>query len=170
MVDLERLKTRSLKAYELGRLRMALRILALFLPASVLCWFVGDRELCACLMPLLAAAVVWLRWRDQRGVDDVTVGLVAGSIPLAAGLLLTALRTSCGGPLCLGLSALAGAAAGLVVATHARRSSRSSWLAALAITTAAAVLGCSALGLFTVVGVLVGVAVGSGVGAVLAPR
>lgn len=95
---------------------------------------------------------------------------MAGSIPLAAGLLLTALRTSCGGPLCVGLSLLAGAAAGVVVATRERRSPVSSWLAALSIVATAAVLGCSALGVFTIAGVLVGVALGSGVGAVLASR
>lgn len=164
MVDLERLKNRGLRAYEGARLRMALRIVVFLAPAFAGCWIMGERELCTCLMPLLAAFVVWLRWRDQRGVDDVTAGLVAGSIPLVAGLLLTSLSTSCGGPMCLSLSSLAGVSAGVWVALQERRRPSpplSSWLAATSIAATAAVLGCSALGVLGIAGVVAGVALGS---------
>jgi hypothetical protein len=170
MVDLEQLKTRGLRAYEWARLRMALRAAVFLVPAFLGCWFVGDRELCACLMPLLAGAVFWLRWRDRRGVDDVTIGLTAGSLPLVAGLLLSSLSTTCGGPMCLAISTLVGAAAGLLVATNRRPTGLSSWVAATSIAAVAAVLGCSALGLFGILGVVAGVVAGSGLGAALPPR
>lgn len=171
MVDLERLKQRGLRAYERARLRVALRIVVLLVPAFAVCWYLGDRELCACLMPLLATFVVWMRWRDRRGVDDVTAGLLAGSIPLIAGVLLSTMRTSCGGPLCLAFSSLAGLGAGAWVALEVRRrgSPWSSSLAATAIAATAAVLGCSALGAFGIAGVLAGVVVGS-LGATVATR
>ena len=170
MVDLERLKGRGLRAYELARMRMALRAAGFLVPAFVGCWLVGDRELCACLMPLLASGVVWLRWRDRRGVEDATIGLTAGSVPLLAGLLLSGLSTSCGGPTCLLLSAGAGVAAGIWVATAPRTTPRSSWFAPTVIAATAAVLGCSALGAFGIMGVVGGVVAGHGVGAALPAR
>jgi hypothetical protein len=170
MVDLEQLKTRGLRAYEWARLRMALRAAVFLVPAFLGCWLVGDRELCACLMPLLAGAVLWLRWRDRRGVEDVTIGLTAGAIPLVAGLLLSSLRTTCGGPMCLAISAGAGVAAGLLVAKGRQTTGLSSWFAATAIAAVAAVLGCSALGVFGILGVVAGVVAGSGLGAALPAR
>ncbi len=170
MVDLEQLKSRGLKAYELARVRMALRAAVFLVPAFLGCWLVGDRELCACLMPLLAGAVLWLRWRDRRGVEDVTIGLTAGSIPLVAGLLLSGLSTTCGGPTCLMISAVAGVAAGLMVATGRSSTGLSSWVAATSIAAVAAVLGCSALGAFGILGVVAGVVAGTGLGAALPAR
>jgi len=171
MVDLERLRSRGLRAYEGARLRMALRATLLLAPIFAVCWLVGDRELCACLMPLMAALVVWLRWRDRRGIDDASVGLLAGAIPLVVGVVLTALGAHCGGSLCSIGSALAGVAAGAWVASDVRRRgpTLSSWLAATSIAAAAAVLGCSALGVMGIAGVLGGVVVGTGLGAAL-PR
>jgi hypothetical protein len=171
MVDLERLRSRGLRAYEGARLRMALRATLLLAPIFAVCWLVGDRELCACLMPLMTALVLWLRWRDRRGIEDASVGLLAGAVPLGVGVILTALGAHCGGPLCSIGSALAGVAAGVWVASDVRRRGPtfSSWLAATAIAAAAAVLGCSALGVMGIVGVIGGVVVGTGLGAAL-PR
>jgi hypothetical protein len=171
MVDFERLRSRGLRAYEGARLRMALRAAWLLLPMFAICWAVGDRELCACLMPLMAALVVWLRWRDRRGLEDASAGLLAGAVPLFAGLVLTLLGAHCGGWLCSLLSALAGVAGGTWVAADVRRRgpTLASWLAVTSIAAAAAVLGCSALGVLGTVGVLLGVAAGTAFGAAL-PR
>lgn len=172
MVDLERLRARGLQAYEVSRVRMALRVSAFLAPMFALCWLVGERELCGCLMPVLAVLAVWLRWRDRRGLEAVTVGLVAGSLPLAAGLLLTSIATRCGGPWCLTLSAAVGVAAGVWVAVQQSRRSPtlSMWLAATSITALAAVMGCSALGAFGIAAVVAGVAFGSGLGAAATVR
>ena len=171
MVDLEQLRGRGLRAYEGARVRMALRAFALLGPLFAACWLLGDRELCACLMPVMAAFVLWLRWRDRRGVEDAAVGLLAGAIPLVAGLVLTALGAHCGGWLCSLCSALAGIAAGAWVAADVRRRgpTAASWLTATSIAATAAVLGCSALGVLGIAGVLGGVAVGTAFGAAL-PR
>lgn len=172
MVDLERLRNRGLSAYERGRLRMALRALVFLAPAFAACWLVGERELCACLMPLLAGGVVWLRWRDRRGLEDATIGLLAGSVPLIAGLMLSSFGTRCGGPMCVVFSAVAGVAAGIWVALERRRrpsSSLSSSLVATSIAATSAVLGCSALGVLGIAGVVAGVVAGS-IGAGFATR
>jgi hypothetical protein len=169
MVDLEGLRARGLRVYEAARLRMALRATLLLVPIFAACWSLGDRELCACLMPVMATLVIWLRWRDRRGVEDVSVGLLAGAVPLVVGLVLTSLGAHCGGTLCWLFSASAGIAAGAWVAADVRRrgSTRSSWLAATSIAAAAAALGCSALGALGIAGVVGGVAAGSLLGAAL---
>jgi hypothetical protein len=171
MVDLERLRSRGLRAYEGARLRMALRASALLVPLFVACWLFGDRELCACLMPVMAGLVLWLRWRNRRGMEDASVGLLAGAIPLVAGLVLTSLGAHCGGWLCMLFSAFAGITAGTWVALDVRRRgpTPTSWLAATSIAAVAAVLGCSALGVLGIAGVLGGVVLGTAFGAAL-PR
>jgi hypothetical protein len=172
MVDLERLRSRGLRAYEGARLRMALRAIWILVPLFAICWTVGDRGLCACLMPLVAALVVWLRWRDRRGSDDASAGLVAGALPLVVGLVLTSLGAHCGGTLCWIFSAVAGVAAGAWVAGDVRRRgpTLASWLAVTSIAAAAAVLGCSALGVLGIAGVLGGMSVGTALGAALPRR
>src|SRR3954469_19205125 len=96
MVNLETLKARSLRHYQLGRLRMALRIAILLLPIVAICLHepVG-RETCACCAALLLGGSIWLRFCNRVGVESVTTGLLAGALPLSAALLLTQWDPGC---------------------------------------------------------------------------
>jgi hypothetical protein len=167
MVNLEILTARSLRHYELGRLRMAARIAIVLGPFIAVCLLqpVG-REATACCAALLIAGSVWLRFRNRAGVDSVTTGLLAGAVPLAALLLLARLDPGCATAgvvsYCTGFSLLLGAAAGTVVAWHERIRGPlgGNWLFAVGIALLTAGLGCARLGLATFAGVALGMLVG----------
>lgn len=167
MVNLETLTARSLRHYELGRLRMAARIALVLVPIVAVCLLepVG-REACACCAALLLGASVWLRFRNRVGVESVTTGLLAGGLPLVATLALTLVDPGCATapPLsyCTGFSLLAGGAAGTVVAfrERARTTPSGHWLLAISVALLAASLGCVRFGLASVAGVALGMVVG----------
>jgi hypothetical protein len=169
MVNLEALTARSLRHYELGRLRMAARIALVLAPIIGLCLVepVG-REACACCAALLVGVAVWLRHRSRAGLESVTTGVLAGSVPLAAALFLTRLDPGCANaPLlsyCTGFSLLVGGAAGAVVALRERGAVQisSHWLTAVGVALLTASLGCLRLGLASVIGVAVGMVFGRG--------
>lgn len=168
MVDLERLKVRGARAYEVGRARTAMRIAFVLLPMIGLCLLTTrDRETCACLAVPLFVIAVWLRWRDRRGTEDVTTGVLAGSIPLVTGLLLSTGAPVCQGLRCLAVAAIAGVGAGVWLALRERRagSPLTSWLTAAGIAILVASLGCASLGALAVGGVVIGIAFGGGAGA-----
>jgi hypothetical protein len=172
MVDIERLKARGLRAYELGRLRSAAQIALYLAPAAALCFLLArDKEHCSCLIAVLLAAAIGLRWRSRSGSESVTTGLIAGSLPLAVGLLL-ATDPSCNRPLCIAISAVAATAAGIWVGFRQRDPAkrRTGPLVACAIAILAASVGCLPLGVFGVLGVVAGMLVGSGVGSVASSR
>jgi hypothetical protein len=175
MVNLEQLRTRGLWAYEAGRARTASRIGLILIPIAALCLLEArGREACACLSVLLLGLAIWLRWRDRRGSDAVTTGLLAGSIPLAGGLVLARLGLRCGAEgssLCMGFSVLVGLGAGVLIAVReARRRERFwSWFTAGTVATLAASLGCVRLGIVGILGVVLGMAVGTVAAARVAP-
>jgi hypothetical protein len=109
-------------------------------------------------------------------MSNVSTGLWAGAIPLAAGLVLTRLDVHCGpagaAALCTLCSALVGGITGVFIATREpeRRARHWSWLAAVAVATLAASLGCVRLGVMGVFGVVCGMALGTAAGAVMAGR
>lgn len=173
MVNREQLQIRGLRAYELGRLRTAVRVAAYLVPLALCCALeTGAREPCACLGVLLLAGSVWLRWRNRRGVESVTTGLLAGSIPLFAGLVVARVAPAWGSaPAFSGCAALcfaAGGAAGswLGVRTARSRAGFMGWATAACIALLAASLGCIGLGVPGVVGASVGLLLG-GAGASL---
>ncbi len=167
MVNVELLRARGLRAYETGRVRMAARVALILIPAAAVCLLdARGRPACACLSVLLLGLAVWLRWRDRRGMEAVTTGLLAGSIPLAAGLVLSRFDVHCGSAgaafLCTAFAALLGIGAGALIAVReARQRDRFwSWFTAGTIAALAASLGCLRLGVLGVVGVAAGMAVG----------
>jgi hypothetical protein len=167
MVNLETLTARSLRHYELGRLRMAARISLLLAPIVAISLLEATRrEACACCAALLLSATVWLRYHSRDGLESVSTGLLAGSIPLAAALVLTRLDPSCAtaGPLsyCTGFSLLIGGAAGAVVALRERGlvTLPSHWLTAAGVALLTASLGCVRLGIASVAGVALGMLAG----------
>lgn len=129
-----------LRHYELGRLRMAARVVIVLAPIVALCLLepIG-REACVCCAALLLAVSVWLRFRNRAGVESVSIGLLAGGIPLVAVLVLARLDPGCATAglvsYCTGFSLLVGAAAGAVVALCERGNESSSghWLLAIGV-------------------------------------
>ncbi|HEY6722537.1 MAG TPA: hypothetical protein VI197_00860 [Polyangiaceae bacterium] len=167
MVNLEELSVRGLRAYEVGRLRAALRVVLVLAPAVVLCALEArTREACICVGVLLLSLSVWLRWRDRDGSEAVSTGLWAGGIPYSLGLALERFGVHCGSAelaaYCWGFSGLFGLGAGAIVAAReARQRARASGVAvAAAIAILAATLGCLRLGVASVVAVAVGTAIG----------
>ena len=168
MVNLDHLAARGLRAYELGRLRVAARVGLVLIPASAICLLEErGRPSCACAAVLLLALSVWLRWRNRRGIELASTGLVAGSIPLIAGLLLARAGVNCddaaSARLCTAVSLVAGIGSGVVIAAReARQRARlASWLTAIAIAGLAAGLGCLRLGIAGLAGVAGGMAAGA---------
>ena len=168
MVNIEQLRTRGLWAYETGRVRTASRVALILIPAAGVCLLEANgRQACGCFSVLLLGLAIWLRWRDRRGMETVTTGLLAGGIPLVAGLVLARLGFHCGSTgtasMCTGLSAIVGAGAGVLIAVRERRGHARlwSWLTAGTVAVLAASLGCVRLGVMGLVGVVVGMALGT---------
>lgn len=177
MVNPEELTARGLRAYEAGRLLAACRVALVVIPLAALCLVERTgREMCACAGVLLLGGAVWLRWRDRRGEEAVRTGLMAGSLPLAAGLILDRLGIRCGlagsESFCTVLGILFGVGAGAMISlTQLRAAARiSSLLTAAAIAGLAAALGCVRLGVLGVSSMLAGLVVGSMVSAVVVRR
>lgn len=170
MVNLEQLRARGLRAYETGRVRMAARVVWLVLPVAVVCSIESrEREACACLAALLSAVSVWLRWRDSEGLSTVSTGLLAGSVPLLAGLVAARLGLHCGAagtrPLCVACSLVVGGGAGVFIALREVRARAGllGWLAAGGIAALSASLGCVRFGVLGVASVALGIALGTSV-------
>lgn len=169
MVDLEQLKSRGLRVYELGRFKAATRIACLILPIAVLCYFFcPEKEICVCLSALLLGLVVWLRWRNRQGVEDVTTGLLAGGVPLVVGLLLVGVAPECCSDSFLSFNnvwcSLVSVVSGLWIAFRIRHAPGERWLAASMVAILAGSLGCLTFGVFGIAGVTLGVVVGCSAG------
>jgi hypothetical protein len=170
MVNLEQLEARGLRAYELGRLRMASTVLLWLGPVAGLCLLeTRGREGCLCCTVALLAVSVSLRWRDRAGVESVKSGLLAGALPMASAVGLARIDPGCASAgvfsYCTAFSIAMGVLAGTIGATRElRKEARSSSMAVMvAVAALAAGLGCTRLGLASVVGVGIGIAVGAGV-------
>lgn len=170
MVDAEVLTKRARRAYELGRLRMAMLSAVIIVPIAALCFFQsGAREECACLGLLLLGGSIALRYRDARGVEAVTTGLLAGIVPLALGVAMSIFEPTCSGDslwLCFAACVVSGLVAGAVLGVRAarRKMSLSTWLIAGAIALIAASMGCVGVGP-AMAGVAVGLVAAGSVGA-----
>ena len=167
MVNRERLRAQGLLAYETGRLRAAARVALVLIPVAALCLAeTKGRPACACLTVTLLALAIWLRWRDRRGFESVTVGLLAGSVPLVAGLALDGLDLQCslaaGSSFCNGFALLLGGGAGVFIGLRRNKGRRQLWSAvtASAVAALAASIGCVRLGVIGLAGVVAGIIFG----------
>lgn len=171
----EGLRLHGLRAYELGRLRHASRIVVLLAPLAAVCLMERrGREACLCISVALVALAVWLRWRNRQGVHAVSLGLQAGSMPLLLGLALDSSGLECGlvghSTLCTGFAALVGCTAGVWISFGERRMQRppGAWVTAAAVALLSASLGCLRLGVVGLAGVYLGLASGMGLLTVVA--
>ncbi len=168
MLTRDQLKDGALRAYERGRLRTASRVGWLLVPVALVCALeTGAGEACACLGALLFSVALYLRWRDRKGVNAVSAGLFAGSLPLVLGLVLGRLGVVCEkAPLwsvCAALCLAVGIPSGVWLGARATRGrfGATGTLTALGIAVLSASMGCAGLGLFATVGTALGLALGA---------
>jgi hypothetical protein len=168
MVTRDQLRASGLRAYERGRLRTAIRVAWLLVPVTLLCALATEAgEQCLCLGALLLGAALYLRWRDRQGVNAVSAGLIAGSLPLVAGLALAHLSpASTNAPLWSTYTAIClvvGIPSGMWLGIWASRGKFGviGALTATGVAALAASLGCVELGIAGIAGAVVGLAIGA---------
>lgn len=163
MTELEQLKQRARRTYELNRLAVAARISVPILALTALCAIetnASDRTL---VLGTALLVIAWMfRWRLYRGSEFVAVGLWAGVMPLAAALALCRFAPYCPPTAAFGLCSSLGIVAGVAIARRcAPASSANQWLATLTVSVLTASMGCLALGIGTALGAAAGVLVGT---------
>jgi hypothetical protein len=129
--DLEELAGRARRAYELGRLRAAGRVLWWLAPVVLAAALIGRRvELCSCIGGLLVLATVFSRWRGRALGDAVTHGVVVGAFVTVVGLGMHAVLQECVdeaiGSVCGALCALSGAIGGYAL-FHVGKNQGNGW-------------------------------------------
>jgi hypothetical protein len=168
MATTDLLAARARRAYELGRLRQALRLAPAALFAAGLALACGRPAGLSCALgAALLLAVVGLSFRGQSAGRGVVPGLLAGVMPLALPLATRTLGFACFGhscaALCLPACVAGGAAAGALVAWFAarERAGEASFIVAAATVAAlAGCLGCTLAGVAGVLGLLAGTVLG----------
>jgi hypothetical protein len=158
------LEARARRAYEMGRLRSALRLapfVALAAAAAVAC---GRPLTLACaLAGVLLPLTVGLSFAGGAAGRAVVPGLLAGGAALVMPLLVATVGHACIGPACMSLClpacVLGGGVAGAVIArTAVVQGSVPAFLApALAVAALMGSLGCTISGAAGVIGMLAGV-------------
>ena len=162
------LERRARRAYELGRLTVAVRVLAavglltaialLASPARTWMWLTTSA---------LAMTTVGLRWHSRVGGDDVMAGMQAGVLPLLMDVSFcrvlgcpTGTLASSYGALCMAVGALSG----IWIGRHAARATAFGpmrWIGTLAVAALVTALGCADLGLGLNAGTLIAMAAGA---------
>jgi hypothetical protein len=174
MHDVTRLRRQAKAAYEVSRLRLALRVAALIVPLAALCAReTGALLACAGIGTGLLAVSVALRWWRTQGADAVRAGLHVGVLPMAAALGVCRFAphwpAHAAATACATSGLLAGLIAGYLL-TQPERRRASHWLAVGLVACGTAALGCVGLGLSTAVGGLLGVMGGTAAMSRIRPR
>lgn len=171
-IDLEQLQSRARRAYERGRWRLGIASAWPALILAGLCIGLGGKPLATVGIAIVLAVTIAIAvQRGRHHARAVVPGLLAGALPLLAGLLACRIPHVCAGttcmelcaPLCLG----AGAIAGLSLVVRRQRAGRSNapslWVAtAVALLTGA--LGCFFVGIGGLAGLALGLSLGTAVG------
>ena len=162
------LKQRARAAYERGRVRHAL---VAALPCVAIAAIAGliDREwsLALSVGALLFSAAFLAYFRGRHFGRAVLPGVAAGVIPFLAIHVARASGHLCTGTSCISLCipacVVSGVVAGLLIARVSRRSGAplGSWAAGGVIAALTGALGCACIGVLGVVGLVVGIVVGS---------
>ena len=161
------IEARARRAYELGRVDLALRRSLLLTPV-ILLPFTCCSDPASNLLTgfLLIAAVAWCLWKGEGWRLGVAPGLASGVVPLLAPLAVHASGHTCRGGVCLMPSSclVAGVAGGLLLGWFVRRL-RSVGPAAVVSASLVAGLtgsvGCLAYGLIGLAGMAAGMAAGA---------
>jgi len=172
------LERRARRAYELGRLRAALRVAPVVAAGAAVALLCGRPvSLTVAVAAALLVLSVSLLHAGGSGGRGVWPGLLAGVAPLAMPLFMITAGHACFGDACMSLClpacVLGGAVAGVAVARMAARYG-GDWKfvgAALAVAALGGSMGCSIAGATGVVGMIAGfVAAGAPALAVVARR
>ena len=155
---------RARRAYELGRLRTALRVALYVVPMTLLSLLGYPRPVVNAILGLtLLVVAVGLLWRGQTYGRAATAGLLAGAAPLLIPMLVRSGGHCCIGGVCWTMCMVAciggGFVAGGVVGMWAmfQHSSRGTFFAiALAVASIAGSLGCVTSGVAGVLGMMAG--------------
>lgn len=168
MSNLLTLERRARRAYELGRLAVAIRVLVV---VGVLVT-IGLLESHArgwiwLTTSALATTTVGLRWHSRVGGDDALAGMQAGVVPLLMGVSFcrvlgcpTGTLASPYGVLCMTVGVLSGIWIGRHAA-HATTFGLMRWISTLAVAALVATLGCAGLGLGTNAGIVIAMVAGA---------
>ena len=150
------------RAYELGRLRdAALGTAAAAVPLLVARVLGHPLPVALSVLALLMFGI--LRWRGRWWGRAATVGLAMGFIPFAVPVALSVLsRVECP-PYCEPICAIAGLVAGVGLGSFAREGHVAPILAGTALAILMGMLGCTAFGATTAVGMAGALVVGVGV-------
>ena len=164
-------------AYELGRLKMSIRISQWIVPLTALALFETHGHVAVWVMAfVLLLAAIAFRWHSRAGCEDVNAALQSGVLPLLVGLALG--RMGCPrfsvfsvyGALCAAL----GGVSGLWIVLQARSAEDYTigrWAATVGVAALLSGLGCSSsLGTGNVIGIAAGMALSSAAVFVLARR
>src|SRR5690606_1271468 len=125
-----------------------------------------SNEICLCIGLALLGLATFMRWHSRSAADCVRLGLLAGGIPLVAGLAMSRLAPLCAelsqSTSCSVLCFSVGVPAGLWLGFRLARNGAASWtrLAAFGTATLAASLGCLELGLGGIAGATIGLGLG----------
>lgn len=170
---------RARRAYELGRLWFAMKVLLYVVPLVVLTSFSSTTSMSwnVVLGTALGALNVGLLWRGEAYGRAAGTGLLAGAIPLLLPLAMQATGHCCSAgacstwclPVCIG----AGFAAGIMVGIRA--ASETQWpgrfaLSAMGVAALTGALGCAGMGLGAVAGMIAALTVVSAPVAVVGLR
>jgi hypothetical protein len=158
------LQARARRAYELGRLRSALRLVPFLIAAGAAVIACGRPfPLTFALLAALLPLSVGLAFAGGVAGRAVVPGLLAGGAALAMPLLMATVGHACFGPACMSLflpaCVVGGAVAGAVIARTAARHEQDPrfLVSALAVAGLTGALGCTISGAAGVIGMLAGV-------------
>lgn len=155
------LRRQARRAYELGRLRMALRDAWPVLPMVALSWWLSRTTPLVILSTgaLLLVSVIGMRFRGGVYGQVVTPGLLAGIAPLLLPLVLRSSGHCCIGGACWSLCMLGciggGMFAGVSIGVTAAAQPQERWVfasAASLLASLAGMLGCTVIGTAGIIG------------------
>lgn len=161
------ISARAQRAYELGRLRFALKVLVYVVPIVPLAAWSNATPTAwnAAIGVALGGLTVGLLWRGEAHGRAVSTGLVSGAIPLLVPLIMQATGNCCiegaCSPLCLPLCTGAGIAAGIMVGMRAaseRQAPGRFAISAIGVAALTGALGCTGMGLAAVAGMVTALA------------
>jgi hypothetical protein len=173
------IRARAQRAYELGRLRFALKVLVYVVPMVLLASWSNATPTAwnVAIGVALGVFTVGLLSRGEAHGRAVSTGLVSGAIPLLVPLIMQATGHCCiagaCSPLCLPLCTGAGIAAGIMVGMRAaseRQAPGRFGLSAIGVAALTGALGCASMGLAAVVGMVAALALVSAPIAVVGMR
>ena len=161
------IRSRAQRAYELGRLRFATKVLVYVVPMVLLASWSNATSMAwnAAIGAALGVLTVGLLWRGEAHGRAVGTGLVSGAIPLLAPLTMQATGHCCiagaCSTVCLPLCTGAGLAAGIIVGMRAASEQQAPGrfaLSAIGVAALTGALGCTGMGLAAVAGMVAALA------------